>query len=53
VRVYDEVGGEMLAEMELPANASGAPMTHGGRQAIHCIPVGGGPIAEGLIAVSL
>ncbi|SDK05404.1 MULTISPECIES: PQQ-binding-like beta-propeller repeat protein [Bradyrhizobium] len=52
--VYDKASGEMLAEMELPANATGAPMTYlaGGRQFI-VFPVGGGTLAEELIAVSL
>ena len=52
--VYDKTSGEMLTEMELPANATGAPMTYmaGGKQFI-VFPVGGGPIAEELIAVSL
>jgi quinoprotein glucose dehydrogenase len=52
--VYDKTSGAMLAEMELPANATGAPMTYmaGGRQFI-VFPVGGGPIPEELIAVSL
>ena len=41
--VYDKASGEMLAEMELPANATGAPMTYmaGGKQFI-VFPVGGG-----------
>jgi quinoprotein glucose dehydrogenase len=26
--VYEKVSGEMLAEMELPANATGAPITY-------------------------
>ena len=52
--VYDKSSGAMLAEMELPANATGAPMTYmaGGKQFI-VLPVGGGPIPEELIAVSL
>ncbi|MEP6838947.1 MAG: pyrroloquinoline quinone-dependent dehydrogenase [Bradyrhizobium sp.] len=52
--VYDKTSGEMLAEMELPANATGAPMTYmaGGKQFI-VFPVGGGPLPEELIAVSL
>lgn len=52
--VYDKTSGEMLAEMELPANASGAPITYmaGGKQYI-AFPVGGGPLVEELIAVSL
>ena len=52
--VYDKASGEMLAEMELPANATGAPMTYvaGGKQFI-VFPVGGGRLVEELIAVSL
>ena len=52
--VYDKTSGEMLAEIELPANATGAPMTYmaGGKQFI-VFPVGGAKIAEELIAVSL
>ena len=44
----------MLAEMELPANATGAPMTYmaGGKQFI-VFPVGGAELVEELIAVSL
>ncbi len=51
---YDKTSGEMLAEIELPANASGAPITYmaGGKQYI-AFPVGGGPLVEELIAVSL
>ncbi|WP_198164293.1 pyrroloquinoline quinone-dependent dehydrogenase [Bradyrhizobium jicamae] len=52
--VYDKTSGEMLSEMELPSNATGAPMTYmaGGKQFI-VFPVGGGPLVEELIAVSL
>ena len=52
--VYDKATGEKLASIELPANATGAPMTYmaGGKQFI-AIPVGGGGLAEELIAVSL
>ena len=52
--IYDKQTGDMISELELPANASGAPMTYmaGGKQFI-VFPVGGGPIAEELIAVSL
>ena len=40
--------------MELPANATGAPMTYmsDGKQLI-VFPVGGGPLVEELIAVGL
>jgi quinoprotein glucose dehydrogenase len=52
--VYDKASGEMLAEIALPANAVGAPITYmaAGRQYI-AFPVGGGPLVEELIAVSL
>jgi quinoprotein glucose dehydrogenase len=52
--VYDKASGEMLAEIALPANATGAPITYmaGGKQYI-VFPVGGGPLVEELIAVSL
>jgi quinoprotein glucose dehydrogenase len=52
--VYDKTTGEMLAEIALPANATGAPITYmaGGKQYI-VFPVGGGPLVEELIAVSL
>jgi quinoprotein glucose dehydrogenase len=52
--VYDKASGEMLAEIAVPANAIGAPITYmaGGKQYI-AFPVGGGPLVEELIAVSL
>jgi len=52
--VYDKATGEKLAEIELPSNATGAPITYmaGGKQFI-VFPVGGGPVAEELIAVAL
>jgi quinoprotein glucose dehydrogenase len=52
--VYDKTSGEMLAEIPLPANATGAPLTYmaGGKQYI-VFGVGGGPLPEELIAVSL
>jgi quinoprotein glucose dehydrogenase len=54
LRVYDKASGEMLAEIPLPSNATGAPITYmaGGKQYI-AFPVGGGPLVEELIAVSL
>jgi quinoprotein glucose dehydrogenase len=54
LRVYDKTTGEMLAEIPLPANATGAPITYmaGGKQYI-AFPVGGGGLVEELIAVSL
>ena len=52
--VYDKTSGEMLAEIALPSNATGAPVTYmaGGKQYI-VFSVGGGPLPEELIAVSL
>ena len=52
--VYDKTTGSKLAEIELPSNATGAPITYmaGGRQFI-VFPVGGGPVTEELIAVGL
>ncbi len=52
--VYDKASGEMLAEIALPSNATGAPITYmvGGKQYV-AVPVGGGSIPEELIAVSL
>jgi quinoprotein glucose dehydrogenase len=52
--VYDKSSGEMLAEIALPSNAIGAPITYmaGGKQFI-AFPVGGGPLLEELIAVAL
>ena len=54
LRVYDKTTGEMLAEIALPANATGAPITYmaGGKQYI-AFPVGGSSLVEELIAVSL
>jgi len=51
--VYDKATGKMLAEIALPANATGAPITYlaGSKQYV-AFPVGGGTIAEELIAVS-
>lgn len=52
--VYDKATGEKLAEIDLPSNATGAPITYmaGSRQFI-VFPVGGGPLTEELIAVAL
>jgi hypothetical protein len=52
--VYDKASGEMLAEMELPANATGSPITYmaSGKPFI-VFPVGGSGLVEELIAVSL
>jgi quinoprotein glucose dehydrogenase len=52
--VYDKATGEMLAELPLPANATGSPITYmtGGKQYI-VFPVGGGPLVEELLAIAL
>jgi hypothetical protein len=51
--VYDKTSGEMLAEIPLPANATGSSITYisGGKQYI-AFPVGGGPLVEEIVAVS-
>ena len=51
---YDKASGRLLAEVLLPANASGAPMTYmaGGKQYV-AFPLGGSNIAEELIALTL
>ena len=51
---YDKATGRLLAEIVLPANAGGAPMTYmaGGKQFI-AFPVGGSNIPEELIALAL
>jgi quinoprotein glucose dehydrogenase len=52
--VYDKTSGAMLAEIALPSNAVGSPVTYmaGGKQFV-VFPVGGGPLVEELIAVAL
>jgi hypothetical protein len=47
--VHDKSTGEMLAQISLPANATGSPVTYmaGGKQFI-VFPVGGGPLEEEL-----
>jgi len=51
---YDKASGRLLAEISLPANASGAPMTYmaGGKQHV-AFPIGGANITEELIALTL
>jgi quinoprotein glucose dehydrogenase len=51
---YDKASGRLLAEVTLPANASGAPMTYlaGGKQYV-AFPVGGSNVPEELIALAL
>jgi quinoprotein glucose dehydrogenase len=44
----------MLAEIAVPSNAIGAPITYmAGEKQYIAFPVGGGPLVEELIAVSL
>jgi len=52
--VYDKETGAMLAEIPLPANATGSPITYMtvGKQCI-VFPVGGGSLVEELIAIAL
>jgi len=51
---YDKASGRLLAEIRLPANASGAPMTYmaGGKQYV-AFPLGGANVPEELIALRL
>ena len=51
---YDKASGRLLAEVALPANASGAPMTYmaGGKQYV-AFPLGGANVPEELIALRL
>ena len=52
--VHDKTTGAMLAEIQLPQNATGSPITYmaGGKQYL-VFPVGGGPLVEELVAVGL
>jgi len=51
---YDKTSGRLLAEIELPANAGGAPMTYmaGGKQYV-AFSIGGATIPEEVIALTL
>ena len=51
---YDKASGRLLAEIDLPANAGGAPMTYlaGGKQYV-AFSIGGAGIPEELIALAL
>jgi quinoprotein glucose dehydrogenase len=53
--VYDKTSGEMLAEIPVGNNASGAPITYlvGGKQYIVFSVGGGGNVPEELVAVGL
>jgi glucose dehydrogenase len=52
--VHDKATGEKIAELELPGNATGSPITYmaGGKQFI-AFSIGGGPVPEELVAVAL
>jgi quinoprotein glucose dehydrogenase len=51
---YDKASGRLLAQVDLPANASGAPMTYmaGGKQYV-AFPIGGSNVTEELVALAL
>ena len=51
---YDKATGKLIAEVPLPANATGAPMTYmvNGKQYI-VVAVGGANLTEELIALRL
>jgi quinoprotein glucose dehydrogenase len=52
--VYDKATGELITQVELPTNATGAPMTYlsNGRQFI-VVPVGGANLPAELVALAL
>jgi len=52
--VYDKASGAMLAEIPIGSNAGGAPIAYlaGGKQLV-VFPVGGGNVAEELVALAL
>ena len=54
LRAYDKHSGELLAQVELPANATGSPMTYlvNGKQYI-VVAVGGSNIPAELVALAL
>ncbi len=54
LRAFDKATGELLAEIDLPTNTHGSPMTYlaGGKLFI-VIPVGGANIPAELVALSL
>jgi len=54
LQVFDKASGELIAKIELPANATGALMTYfaAGRQYL-VVPIGGGNLRAELIALSL
>ena len=51
---YDKATGALVAEVPLPSNASGAPITYmaGGKQYV-VFPVGGANVTEELVALTL
>ena len=51
---YDKRTGRLLAEVRVPSNASGAPMTYmaGGKQYV-AFPVGGSTLPAEIIALAL
>ena len=52
--VHDKQTGELLASIPVPANAAGAPITYMARGKQYIVfPVGGGPLVEELVAVTL
>ena len=54
LRALDPADGRLLAEIRLPGNATGSPMTflHRGRQLI-VLPIGGGRLPAELVALGL
>ena len=54
LRAYDKATGELLGEVDLPRNATGAPMTYllDGKQYV-VVPTGGANLPPELIALSL
>ena len=54
LRAFDPKSGELIAEIPLPGNATGAPMTYtvGGKQFI-AVPIGGAAQPAELVALSL
>ena len=54
LQVFDKASGELIAKIQLPANATGALMTYlsAGKQYI-VVPIGGGNLRAELIALSL
>jgi quinoprotein glucose dehydrogenase len=53
-RAFDKKSGDLVAEIELPANAGGSPITYeaAGRQFV-VVPIGGGGIPAELVALAL